>query len=128
MTPGPRRVALRPAGVQPPPVGQAHEDGIERAAGQAGLPQQLVAMPPGVRALGESGQHKVLLLEGGASHKDLLVSMPSGWGQMINTGMNFMYFYWHMAVFPTAALALTVLATTLFGDGLRDALEPWMKK
>lgn len=52
--------------------------------------------------------------------------MPS-WGQMINTGMNFMYFYWHMAVFPTAALAITVLATTLFGDGLRDALDPTMK-
>lgn len=34
--------------------------------------------------LSESGQHKVLLLEGGASHEDLLVSMPSGWGQMIN--------------------------------------------
>ena len=49
------------------------------------------------------------------------------WGQMINTGMNFMYFYWHMAVFPTAALAITVLATTLFGDGLRDALDPTLK-
>ena len=35
--------------------------------------------------LSENGQHKVLLLEGGASHKDLLVSMPSGWGQMINS-------------------------------------------
>lgn len=35
--------------------------------------------------LTESGQHKVLLLEGGASHKDLLVSMPSGWGQMVNS-------------------------------------------
>lgn len=34
--------------------------------------------------LSESGKHKVLLLEGGASHKDLLVSMPSGWGQMVN--------------------------------------------
>ena len=52
--------------------------------------------------------------------------MPS-WGQMINVGMNFMYFYWHMAVFPTAALAITVLATTLFGDGLRDALDPTLK-
>lgn len=52
--------------------------------------------------------------------------MPS-WGQMINTGMNFMYFYWHMAVFPTSALAITVLATTLFGDGLRDALDPTLK-
>ena len=35
--------------------------------------------------LSENREHKVLLLEGGASHKDLLVSMPSGWGQMINS-------------------------------------------
>ena len=49
------------------------------------------------------------------------------WGQMINVGMNFMYFYWHMAEFPTAALAISVLATTLFGDGLRDALDPTLK-
>ena len=49
------------------------------------------------------------------------------WGQMINTGMNFMYFYWHLAVFPTLALAVTVLATSLFGDGLRDALDPTME-
>ncbi len=35
--------------------------------------------------LSENREHKVLLLEGGASHKDLLVSMPSGWGQTINS-------------------------------------------
>jgi peptide/nickel transport system permease protein/oligopeptide transport system permease protein len=46
---------------------------------------------------------------------------------MINTGMSFMYFYWHLAVFPTLALAISVMATTLFGDGLRDALDPTMK-
>jgi ABC-type dipeptide/oligopeptide/nickel transport system permease subunit len=27
---------------------------------------------------------------------------------MINIGTDFMYFYWHLAVFPTAALAVTV--------------------
>ena len=32
--------------------------------------------------LSEDPQHKVLLLEGGASHKDLMVSMPAGWGAM----------------------------------------------
>lgn len=33
--------------------------------------------------LTENGQHRVLLLEGGASHKrDLMVSMPAGWGAM----------------------------------------------
>ena len=49
------------------------------------------------------------------------------WGQMINEGINFMFYYWHLAVFPTAALAITVLATSLFGDGLRDALDPTLK-
>ncbi len=33
--------------------------------------------------LSEDARHQVLLLEGGGTHKDLLVDMPSGWGQMI---------------------------------------------
>jgi ABC-type dipeptide/oligopeptide/nickel transport system permease subunit len=69
-----------------------------------------------------------MMLEASLSFLGIGVPPPTpSWGQMINTGMNFMYFYWHMAVFPTAALALTVLATTLFGDGLRDALDPTLK-
>jgi len=69
-----------------------------------------------------------MMLEASLSFLGIGVAPPTpSWGQMINVGMNFMYFYWHMAVFPTAALAITVLATTLFGDGLRDALDPTMK-
>jgi ABC-type dipeptide/oligopeptide/nickel transport system permease subunit len=69
-----------------------------------------------------------MMLEAGLSFLGIGVPHPvPSWGQMINIGINFMYFYWHMAVFPTAALAITVLATTLFGDGLRDALDPTLK-
>jgi ABC-type dipeptide/oligopeptide/nickel transport system permease subunit len=69
-----------------------------------------------------------MMLEASLSFLGIGVPPPTpSWGQMINVGMNFMYFYWHMAVFPTAALAITVLATTLFGDGLRDALDPTLK-
>lgn len=69
-----------------------------------------------------------MMLEASLSFLGIGVPPPTpSWGQMINTGMSFMYFYWHMAVFPTAALAITVLATTLFGDGLRDALDPTLK-
>jgi ABC-type dipeptide/oligopeptide/nickel transport system permease subunit len=69
-----------------------------------------------------------MMLEASLSFLGIGVPPPTpSWGQMINTGMNFMYFYWHLAVFPTAALAITVLATTLFGDGLRDALDPTLK-
>jgi len=69
-----------------------------------------------------------MMLEASLSFLGIGVPPPTpSWGQMINVGMNFMYFYWHLAVFPTAALAVTVLATTLFGDGLRDALDPTLK-
>lgn len=69
-----------------------------------------------------------MMLEASLSFLGIGVPPPvPSWGQMINVGMDFMYFYWHMAVFPTAALAITVLATTLFGDGLRDALDPTLK-
>lgn len=69
-----------------------------------------------------------MMLEASLSFLGIGVPPPTpSWGQMINTGMNFMYFYWHLAVYPTAALAVTVLATTLFGDGLRDALDPTLK-
>lgn len=69
-----------------------------------------------------------MMLEASLSFLGIGVAPPTpSWGQMINVGMNFMFFYWHMAVFPTAALAITVLATTLFGDGLRDALDPTLK-
>ena len=33
-----------------------------------------------------------------------------------------------MAIFPGLAIFLTVLAFNLFGDGLRDALDPRMKQ
>lgn len=69
-----------------------------------------------------------MMLEASLSFLGIGVPPPTpSWGQMINVGMSFMFFYWHMAVFPTAALAITVLATTLFGDGLRDAFDPTLK-
>lgn len=69
-----------------------------------------------------------MTLEASLSFLGIGVPPPTPtWGQMINEGIDFMFFYWHLAVFPTAALAITVLATTLFGDGLRDALDPTLK-
>jgi ABC-type dipeptide/oligopeptide/nickel transport system permease subunit len=69
-----------------------------------------------------------MMLEASLSFLGIGVQPPTpSWGQMINVGMNFMFFYWHMAVFPTAALAITILAASLLGDGLRDALDPTLK-
>ncbi|HVX81337.1 MAG TPA: ABC transporter permease [Devosiaceae bacterium] len=69
-----------------------------------------------------------MMLEASLSFLGIGVQPPTpSWGQMINVGMNFMFFYWHMAVFPTAALAITILAASLLGDGLRDAFDPTLK-
>ncbi|SHG27782.1 oligopeptide transport system permease protein [Kaistia soli DSM 19436] len=69
-----------------------------------------------------------MMLEASLSFLGIGVQPPTpSWGQMINVGMNFMYFYWHMAVFPVLALAVTILAASLLGDGLRDALDPTLK-
>ena len=46
------------------------------------------------------------------------------WGSMLNTAQRFLTQAPWMAVFPGIAIFLTVLAFNLFGDGLRDALDP----
>ncbi len=69
-----------------------------------------------------------MMLEASLSFLGIGVQPPTpSWGQMINVGMNFMFFYWHMAVFPTLALAVTILSASLLGDGLRDAFDPTLK-
>jgi peptide/nickel transport system permease protein len=49
------------------------------------------------------------------------------WGTMLAAGRNYMRNYWHLVVFPGLAIVLVVLSLNMFGDGLRDALDPRMK-
>jgi peptide/nickel transport system permease protein len=46
------------------------------------------------------------------------------WGSMLNTAKNFISQAPWMAVWPGSAIFLLVLSLNLFGDGLRDALDP----
>jgi peptide/nickel transport system permease protein len=50
------------------------------------------------------------------------------WGAMLSSGRDFLYSAPHIALFPGLAIAIIVLAFNLFGDGLRDALDPRMKQ
>ena len=70
-----------------------------------------------------------ILYEAGISFLGLGVipPMPS-WGLMISEAIPQMRAHPYMLVFPAAALSLTVLAFNFLGDGLRDALDPWMKR
>lgn len=53
-------------------------------------------------------------------------TQPS-WGNMLAESRAFVVMAWWMALFPGAAIMLTVLGLNLFGDGLRDALDPKMQ-
>ncbi len=50
------------------------------------------------------------------------------WGAMLNDGRNFMRYYPNMLLAPGLMITLTVLSISLLGDGLRDAMDPRLKK
>jgi len=50
------------------------------------------------------------------------------WGAMLNEARADMVIAPHVAIFPSLAIFLTVLAFNLLGDGLRDALDPKLKR
>ncbi|AEP37094.1 glutathione ABC transporter permease GsiD [Taylorella asinigenitalis] len=49
------------------------------------------------------------------------------WGAMLNEARSDMVLAPHVALFPSLAIFLTVLAFNILGDGLRDALDPKLK-
>lgn len=49
------------------------------------------------------------------------------WGQMVGEGQQYLRSAWHLCVFPSIGIAVTMLAFTFLGDGLRDALDPKLK-
>lgn len=51
----------------------------------------------------------------------------ASWGSILKDGKDFLVLSPHMATFSGLAILLSVLGFNLFGDGLRDALDPKMK-
>jgi ABC-type dipeptide/oligopeptide/nickel transport system permease subunit len=47
----------------------------------------------------------------------------ASWGQMVGIGQTYIRSVQHLMLFPSLAIALTMLAFTFLGDGLRDALD-----
>ena len=50
------------------------------------------------------------------------------WGAMLNDGRLYMRYYPNMLIAPGLMITLTVLSISLLGDGLRDAMDPRLKK
>jgi len=49
------------------------------------------------------------------------------WGSILNAGRAFIRDFWPITVFPALFITLTMFAFNLFGDALRDALDPRLK-
>ncbi|MDQ7909060.1 ABC transporter permease [Phytohabitans sp. ZYX-F-186] len=66
-----------------------------------------------------------IIAEGSLSFLGIGVPPPAAsWGNMLADGRNFLATAWWLPVVPGVALSLTVLAANLFGDWLRQALDP----
>ncbi len=50
------------------------------------------------------------------------------WGSMLSGGRAYIRDYSYLTIFPGVAIMLTVLSLNLIGDGLRDALDPKLKR
>lgn len=50
------------------------------------------------------------------------------WGAMLSGGREYIRDYAYMTVFPGLAIMITILALNFLGDGLRDALDPKLKR
>ncbi|AQU80883.1 MULTISPECIES: ABC transporter permease [Planococcus] len=70
-----------------------------------------------------------ILSAAGLSFLGLGAQPPSSeWGTMLSSGRDFLFTAPYIAIFPGLAIAFLVLGFNIFGDGLRDAFDPRMKK
>ncbi|MCG8336555.1 MAG: ABC transporter permease [Proteobacteria bacterium] len=70
-----------------------------------------------------------ILAEAGLSYLGLGTQPPAAsWGKMLNEAQTFLHFAPQLAIYPGLAIALTVLGLNLFGDGLRDVLDPKLRR
>src|SRR6059036_2233370 len=71
------------------------------------------------------GMAIAILSEASLSFLGLGIAPPTpSWGAMLNNARNHLFEAPHMVVFPSVALALTVLSFNFLGDALRDWLDP----
>ena len=72
---------------------------------------------------------KAIIMCAALSFLGLGIQPPEAeWGNMMSSARQFVRDYPHEVIFPGLAIMLTVLACNLFGDGLRDALDPKLKR
>jgi peptide/nickel transport system permease protein len=69
-----------------------------------------------------------ILMTASLSYLGLGIQPPTPeWGAMLSGAKNYIRYYPYLLIFPGIAIGATVLSLNMFGDGLRDALDPRLK-
>jgi len=107
------------------------EDYVEAARAVGNPPARILVrhilpnIAPPVLVQGTLAIAAAIIAEASLSFLGLGQQPPSpSWGSMLNVAQRFLTQAPWMAIFPGLAIFLTVLAFNLFGDALRDALDP----
>ncbi len=57
------------------------------------------------------------------------IAVPkASWGTLANDAIEYLFSYPYQMFFPAVAISITIFALNFIGDGLRDALDPRLKK
>ena len=74
------------------------------------------------------GIPEAIMAEAGLSFLGVGAQPPTpSWGLMVNEGQEYLFSAPWASIFPGLAILVTVLAFNFVGDGLRDALDPFLK-
>jgi ABC-type dipeptide/oligopeptide/nickel transport system permease subunit len=70
----------------------------------------------------------MIITEASLSFLGLGIQPPDpAWGSMVASGRDYMLTHWWVATIPGLAILILVLSINLFGEGLRDILDPRLK-
>jgi oligopeptide transport system permease protein len=98
--------------------------GFSRLLGRHILPNALTPIVVSVTF----GIPEAIFTEAALSFIGVGINPPTpSWGQMVGDSQQYLRSYWHLCVFPSIAIAITMLSFTFLGDGVRDALDPKLK-
>ena len=82
-----------------------------------------------VVVLSTLGIASAILLAAGLGYLGLGAQPPTPeWGLLFSTDRDCLAIAWWITTFPGLAIMVTVLAINILGDGMRDALDPRLKK
>ncbi len=75
------------------------------------------------------GVVNAILMSASLSFVGMGVQPPNPeWGLLISAGRAYLRSEWYMCILPGLAIVVTTFALNLLGDGLRDALDPRLKR